>query len=426
MNPPRPYFRNGSFGAKVGLLIAFAWISGGTVPIAFAKDSDPYAKPHEQMVREAVINTGITNPRVVDSMRTTPRHEFVPRAMKERAYEDTSLAIGGEQTISSPSVVAAMTEALDPQPTDRVLEIGTGSGYQAAVLSPLVADVYTIEIVESLGRTAASTLSRLKLANVHPRIGDGFAGWTEAAPFDKIIVTCSPESVPKPLVEQLKEGGVMLIPIGERYQQNLMTFKKTDGKLVEAGMRPTLFVPMTGEAESRRETVPDLTKVDLANPSFEEPLNEGKFLPGWYYQRGATRVESADAPDGAAFLHLETDSRDQAAMSLQGLGLDGRHIHEVNLSVTLRTKGAIPGTKPGEGVGVVLSLYDHGRREIGSLALGPFRGDTAWKKETIRSRIPAETREAILKIGLFGSTGVLEADAVELTPLGKGGQPASR
>ncbi len=156
-------------------------------------------------------------------MRDTPRHEFVPRDQQKNAYFDMSLPIGDEQTISGPFVVAYMTEQLDPQPADKVLEIGTGSGYQAAVLSPLVKDVYTIEIVEPLGKRAEPTLKRLKYDNVHVKIGDGYQGWPEHAPFDKIIVTCSPEKVPQPLVDELKEGGRMIVPVGERYRADAVS-----------------------------------------------------------------------------------------------------------------------------------------------------------------------------------------------------------
>ncbi len=168
-----------------------------------------------------------------------------------------ALPIGNGQSISPPLVVANMTEQLDPQPADRVLEIGTGSGYQAAVLSPLVRDVYTIEIQEALGKRADALLQRLGYKNVHRRIGDGYQGWPEAAPFDKIIVTCSPEQVPPALVEQLREGGRLIVPVGERFQQNLYLFRKTDGKLVGQALEPTMFVPMTGNAERQRLVKPD-------------------------------------------------------------------------------------------------------------------------------------------------------------------------
>ena len=202
-------------------------------PPAAAQTRAQLDAARQRMVTTAVIDAGVKNPRVIEAMRTTPRHEFVPRASRKLAYEDMALPIGDQQTISSPFIVAFMTEAVDPQPTDRVLEIGTGSGYQAAVLSGLVQDVYTIEIVESLGQTAQRTLESVcATSNVHVKIGDGFQGWPEHAPFDKIIVTCSPESVPQPLIDQLREGGLIVIPVGTRYQQVLHLMRKRDGKLV--------------------------------------------------------------------------------------------------------------------------------------------------------------------------------------------------
>ena len=168
---------------------------------------DDYAAKRERLVTEEIAAAGVSDPRVLAAMRATPRHEFVPAGFRQHAYVDAALPIGERQTISPPFVVAYMTEQLHPQPSDRVLEIGAGSGYQAAVLSSLVSEVYTIEIVSRLGLRAARTLERLGYENVHVKIGDGFQGWPEHAPFDKIIVTCSPEEVPRPLVDQLSDGG---------------------------------------------------------------------------------------------------------------------------------------------------------------------------------------------------------------------------
>lgn len=176
---------------------------------------DAWHRQRQQMVEEFIIGAGIQNPRVIDAMRNTPRHDFVPRQLRQYAYLDMALPIGDQQTISSPFIVAFMTECIDPQPEDRVLEIGTGSGYQAAVLSPLVKHVYSIEIVESLGRRAARTLRQMRRENVTVRVGDGFQGWPEEAPFDKMVVTCSPEKVPQPLVDQLKDNGLLVIPVGD-------------------------------------------------------------------------------------------------------------------------------------------------------------------------------------------------------------------
>ena len=172
------------------------------------------------MVETAVRQAGVTDQRVLASMLATRRHEFVPRNVFNRAYLDAGVPIGSAQTISSPFIVAYMTQTLDPQPTDHVLEIGTGSGYQAAILSPLVEKVYSIEIVEALGKRAAKVLKKLKYKNVFTKIGDGYKGWAEHAPFDKIIVTCSPEDVPQPLVDQLKEGRLADRPDGRATPAN--------------------------------------------------------------------------------------------------------------------------------------------------------------------------------------------------------------
>ena len=168
--------------------------------IALAAETLPgWQQLANEMVDKEIVAAGVKNERVIRAMRDTPRHEFIAANQHDRAYLDMALPIGNGQTISPPFVVASMTEAIDPQPNDRVLEIGTGSGYQAAVLSPLVKDVYTIEIVDDLSKHATRTLKRLHYDNVHTRSGDGYKGWPEAAPFDKIIVTCSPEKVPQPL-----------------------------------------------------------------------------------------------------------------------------------------------------------------------------------------------------------------------------------
>ena len=199
-------------------------------------------------MREQLVGAGrnITNARVLAVMEKIPRHEFVPEQDRNRAYEDRALPIGHDQTISQPYIVAFMTEQLDPRPTDRVLEIGTGSGYQAAVLAQLVADVYTIEIVEPLAQRAEADLKRLGYMNVHVRPGDGYQGWPEAAPFDAIIVTCAPEKMSPLLVEQLKDGGRMIIPVGPIGDQELVLLRKRGEQLEQRAVLPVRFVPMTG------------------------------------------------------------------------------------------------------------------------------------------------------------------------------------
>ncbi len=188
----------------------------------------------------------ITNARVLSAMRKVPRHELVPASLRAQAYGDYPLPIGFDQTISQPFIVAFMTEKLDPKSTDKVLEIGTGSGYQAAVLAELVREVYTIEIVEPLARRAEADLKRLGYTNVFVRAGDGYKGWPEASPFDAIIVTCAPERVPQALVDQLREDGRMIIPVGPAGNQELYLLRKKSGAVERRAVLPVRFVPMTG------------------------------------------------------------------------------------------------------------------------------------------------------------------------------------
>jgi protein-L-isoaspartate(D-aspartate) O-methyltransferase len=234
-------------------LVGLAWLGWnlrvGTVPIEAAEPD--YAALRQKMVEEQLASPGrnITNRQILAAMRKVPRHEFVPEPMRRFAYEDNPLPIGHGQTISQPYIVAFMTERLQPKSTDRVLEIGTGSGYQAAVLAELVADVYTIEIVEPLAKRAEADLKRLGYKNVSVRAGDGYQGWAEAAPFDAVIVTCAPEQIPQPLIDQLKEGGRMIIPVGPSNDQQLYLLERKGAKVERRAVLPVRFVPMTGRAE---------------------------------------------------------------------------------------------------------------------------------------------------------------------------------
>ncbi len=234
--------RNGTL-LRVSLLVLWQCVVG----CGNAADQD-FTTARERMVRQqlAAPDRGITNARVLAAMREVPRHQFVPATMRAEAYGDRPLPIGYDQTISQPFIVAFMTEKLEPQRADKVLEIGTGSGYQAAVLAGLVSNVYTIEIVEPLARRAESDLKRLGYTNVMVRAGDGYKGWPEAAPFDAIIVTCAPDHVPQPLVDQLKDGGRMIIPVGPAGHQELILLRKKGKGVEKRAVLPVRFVPMTG------------------------------------------------------------------------------------------------------------------------------------------------------------------------------------
>lgn len=197
------------------------------------------------------LDKATLDPRVMTALQRVPRHEFVPEDLRSSAYENRPLPIGYGQTISQPYIVAIMTDMLEPQPDDVVLELGTGSGYQAAVLAELVKQVYTIEIIEPLGQQAAARLRRLGYDNVEPRLGDGYNGWAEHAPFDAIVVTAAASHIPPPLIDQLKPGARMVIPVGSRFlTQQLLLVKKTEaGEVITRQMLPVRFVPLTGAHE---------------------------------------------------------------------------------------------------------------------------------------------------------------------------------
>jgi protein-L-isoaspartate(D-aspartate) O-methyltransferase len=220
-----------------------------TTETATLSPEDPHQEIREAMVAETIESRGVTDPGVLQAMRNVPRHEFVPEAYVNQAYEDHPLPIGYGQTISQPYIVAWMTELLDLQPGERVLEIGTGSGYQAAVLAELEGiEVFTIEIVPELAELAAERLDAAAYSHVTTRQGDGYYGWPEHAPYDAIIVTAAPDHLPQPLVAQLTEGGRLVIPIGPPGSyQNLWRFAYENGELRAENMGGVIFVPFTGE-----------------------------------------------------------------------------------------------------------------------------------------------------------------------------------
>ncbi len=394
-------------------LSVIAAICMAVVPAAAQRKSQ-LDLARETMVEEVVVGAGVTNRRVIDAMSQTPRHEFVAANLRSKAYFDMALPIGEQQTISSPFIVAYMTESIDPQPQDKVLEIGTGSGYQAAVLSPLVKEVYTIEIVEPLGLRAERTLKRLNYDNVHVKVGDGFQGWPEHAPFDKIIVTCSPEKVPVPLVEQLNEGGLMVIPVGERYQQTLYLLRKKDGKLESEALRPTLFVPMTGRAEEGRTVKPDPLNPRVVNGGFEEEPDEKGFVPGWYYQRQLEWEMDDLAPEGRHFATFTNEDAGRSAHLLQGFPIDGREIRALELSTHVKFDNVRAGANSRELPMLAISFFDHERKDLGLVWLGPFRGTDEWHEVKKTVRVPVQAREGILRIGLFGATGEISFDDVSM------------
>jgi len=244
------------------LIMLLALVACMVQPVLEAQKSDAVAAEEDirgksSEIRRAHLASkleahGISDKQVIAAMRTVQRHEFVPKKYRDQAYEDHPLPIGLNQTISQPFIVAYMTEMLKLESGDRVLEIGTGSGYQAAVLAELAKEVYSIEILEPLAENAGKTLKRLGYENIFVRVGDGYKGWPEHAPFDAIIVTAAPDHIPQPLVEQLKVGGRLVIPVG-KWNQRLILITKDENGVTEKKDLPVRFVPMTGEAQEKTD-----------------------------------------------------------------------------------------------------------------------------------------------------------------------------
>ncbi|MBW1877680.1 MAG: protein-L-isoaspartate(D-aspartate) O-methyltransferase [Deltaproteobacteria bacterium] len=237
--------------------VACAGDEPATDPVLASEESraptpeDAYQDLRHRMVRTQIEARGLRDPEVLRAMRTVPRHRFMPESTWTSAYADFPVAIGEQQTISQPYIVAFMTELARVGRGDKVLEIGTGSGYQAAVLAEVGAQVYSIEILEPLAKRARQTLDDTGYGRIHTRVGDGYRGWPEEAPFDAVVVTAAPGHVPLPLKEQLAVGGRLVIPVGGRFRQELMVIERTERGFREESALPVLFVPMTGEAQQK-------------------------------------------------------------------------------------------------------------------------------------------------------------------------------
>ncbi|MDR1924827.1 MAG: protein-L-isoaspartate(D-aspartate) O-methyltransferase [Planctomycetaceae bacterium] len=394
----------------------------------------PYLDRAKWMVEyELLPQKGLDNASVLDVMKRVPRHRFVLPAFRRDAYRDRAIAIGEAQTISPPYIVCYMTSNLSPKPTDKVLEIGTGSGYQAAVLSLLVDEVYTIEIVESLGNKASKLLRELGFDNVKVKIGDGYQGWAEAAPFDSIIVTCSPESIPQPLIDQLREGGRIIIPLGERYQQSFYICTKNKGKLVKEILTPALFVPMTGEAEDKRQVKPDPKNPKIVGGDFEEVRKDGSPI-GWHYARNVQIISNEMAsgaappikpPSGKLYARFtsklaKNDTQNsppttpEFSQLLQGFPIDGKEVKTLTISFFARGINVLPTNGRSQAATCIVMFFDEMRDQIAEIPICNVRGNFGWRTLSQTVNVPPKTKEAIILIGLPASTGILDIDGVTI------------
>ncbi|MDR3182828.1 MAG: protein-L-isoaspartate(D-aspartate) O-methyltransferase [Planctomycetaceae bacterium] len=402
------------------LFLCFLIVSANAAGIAAENKQFPVIKSAELMVDNLILpQGGITNAAVIDAMKRIPRHQFISAQNQKQAYWDQAIAIGEGQTISPPYIVAFMTQQLETKPADKVLEIGTGSGYQAAVLSLLVKEVYSIEIIESLGKQAETRLDWLGFHNVHVRIGDGYKGWKEVAPFDSIIVTCSPDSIPQPLIEQLKEGGRMIIPVGERYQQAFYLCRKINGQLQKERLQQVLFVPMTGEA-SERTTANTDGKPRLTNGNFNE-LNDDGTPVGWHYVRNAAVVEPQSPQPAVRFVRKKPERVDgnpvPAAVTqmLQGFALDGQKVKKLRIEYALRGEDVVAWQGAVMTPTALLSLFDENRKQAALIPLGRCTGTFDWRLVSQDIAVPPKSREAVLLLGLPVASGQVEIRSVKIS-----------
>ncbi|MCL5024275.1 MAG: protein-L-isoaspartate(D-aspartate) O-methyltransferase [Nitrospirae bacterium] len=219
----------------------------GERPLSEGIPTAAFQRLREWMVADQLVPRGVKDPRVLRAMEKVPRHLFVDESLQDKAYDDMALPVGESQTISQPYIVAVMTELLELRGGEKVLEIGTGSGYQAAILAELAAEVYTVERIRSLSERAEQTLRYLGYADIHFRVADGTLGWPEAAPFERVLITAGAPEIPEPLAEQLSEGGILVAPVGDRFAQQLIKAKKLQGRLSKEYHTPCVFVPLVGE-----------------------------------------------------------------------------------------------------------------------------------------------------------------------------------
>ena len=371
-----------------------------------------------QMVDQALRPAGISDPKVIQSVLDTLRHLFVPKTHRKDSYLDIGIPIGSKQTISSPFIVAYMTQELKVKPTDKVLEIGTGSGYQAAILSPLVKEVYSIEIVEPLGKRAAKLLKKLKYKNIFTKIGDGYKGWAKHAPFDKIIVTCSPENIPQPLIDQLAEGGRIIIPVGERHQQTLYVLDKINGKMKRQPLRPTVFIAMTGTAEEKRAVLPDPARPKIVNGSFEAGVDSKGFVKGWFYQRNMSWEASKAEPKKNAktnhYVQFKKSSPEQQAHLTQHFSIDGRKVPQIRFSARASFEKKNPRFHPDAFLWFFGDKHD-GLGRAGNL--GRVELGKAWTTRMRDIEVPVGARSAAVRIGIFGGSGTVRFDDIQIKKL---------
>lgn len=373
------------------------------------------AEARRLMVAEEIEAQGIENERLLAAMREVPREQFLPLNKRHLAYLNVAVTYGEGQVVLPPLVTAHSIEQLDPQKTDKVLVVGTGSGYSSAVLSRLAREVYSVEINPEIAKEAEETLRHLKYTNVKIRSGDGFEGWKEHAPYQRIIVECSPESVPRPLVDQLVEGGTLLIPVGDEFDQTMHRCKKENGQLVTLSLWPTLLLPMKGKAEELRSQSEMPREPSLLNGGFEELVEGTTDLPNnWFYVRQGRVVDDPLCPEGKRALQLVNTTPGAAAVALQAFPVDGKKIAELSLSFRIRGIDVRPGQNRGQLPRVEIRFFDEKRRFVGGDWTGGWNMTFDWVKKERLFAVPRQAKFAVIRISLGGGTGEIRFDNLKL------------
>ena len=367
------------------------------------------------MVQEEIAAQGIENERLLEAMREVPREQFIPLYKRNLAYLNLAVTYGDGQVILPPLVTAHLIEQLDPQKNDKVLVIGAGSGYSSALLSRMCREVYAVEIDRNVAATAEETLNRLKYTNVKLRVGDGFEGWQEHAPYQRIIVECSPDSVPKPLVEQLAEGGVLLVPVGTEFDQTMHLCKKVNGELTTVSLWPTLLLPMKGKAEEFRSQSEKLRTPSILNGGFEEIVPKTTDVPAsWAYVRQGRVITDSTCPEGKYSLSFINVTPVVAATALQAFPVDGKSISELTLACKIWGKEIRPGQNRQELPRVEVRFFDEKRRFVGGEWMGGWNMTFNWLPKEHVFSVPRTAKFALLRIGLGGATGEIRFDDFRL------------
>ncbi len=368
-----------------------------------------------RMVNEEISAQGIENERLLTAMREVPREQFLPLSKRNLAYLNVAVTYGDGHIILPPLVTAHLIEQVDPQKNDKVLVIGSGSGYSTALLSRMCREVDAVEIDPVVAKSAEETLARLKYTNVRMRIGDGFEGWKEHAPYQRIIVECSPENVPQPLVDQLAEGGMLLVPVGDEFDQTMHLCKKENGKLSTLSLWPTLLLPMKGKAEELRSQSDKPRDPTLLNSGFEELVPQTKDVPAaWVYVRQGRAIADRSCPEGNNSMSFTNVTPGVVATAIQAFPVDGKKISELGIACKVWGMDIRPGQTRQQLPRVEVRFFDEKRRLVGGDWMGGWNMSFTWIKKDHVFAVPRLAKFAVIRIGLGGATGEIKFDDFKL------------